>query len=132
MKFGSKNSIIVGAICYMLWVACGIIPIANTSPSQSFKSFVFALFIFSGLINGFGASIIWVGQGNYVTDASENDSVKSRNFGAFWGIFMGSQIFGNLIAAFLIGNIGLLTFFISVSLIACVGIALLVCKSFKD
>jgi len=39
---------------------------------------------------------------------------------------MGSQIFGNLIAAFLIGNIGLVIFFICVSAIACVGIALLV------
>ena len=61
MGYGAKVSIIVGAICYMLWVACGIIPISVSSHSQGFKTFIYILFIFSGIVNGFGASVIWVG-----------------------------------------------------------------------
>jgi len=33
MKYGSKISIIIGAICYFLWVACGIIPVSVDNPS---------------------------------------------------------------------------------------------------
>lgn len=48
----------------MIFVACGIIPVAKEDQKETnegFKTFIYALFIISGLVNGFGASIIWVG-----------------------------------------------------------------------
>lgn len=59
--------------------------------------------IVAGMINGFGASILWVGQGLYVNECSNADN-KGFFFGLFWCIFMLSQIFGGLIAAFVVSN----------------------------
>lgn len=60
----------------MLWVACGIIPVAVPVENQTpgFKLFVYLLFLVSGIVNGFGAAVIWVGQGAYVANTAPDDS----------------------------------------------------------
>ena len=51
---------------------------------------MYVLFVVSGIINGIGASLIWIGIGSYITEVSANDETKSKNFGTFWMIFMNS------------------------------------------
>jgi len=111
-----KKSMVIGSVFYVIWVASAMIPI-------TFENFpwgiIYVLFILTGLLNGFGASLLWVGQGVYISWLSHH---KSKNYGTFWSIFMGSQLLGNLIAAVIIGKIGLLPYFISITLIGMIGV----------
>lgn len=77
----------------------------------------------AGIINGFGASILWVGQGKYITDCS-NETNKGFHFGLFWCLFQSSQIIGSLIAAFLLKLFSQTIFFIIMSVFAFCGFGL--------
>ena len=57
--------------------------------------------ILAAILNGFGASILWVGQGIYVGKCC-NSQNSGLYYGIFWSMFMFSQIFGNVMAAFVI------------------------------
>ncbi|KAL0744079.1 hypothetical protein Bca4012_085592 [Brassica carinata] len=90
---GSKNALILGTSGYWLFVA------ANLKPS-------WITMVPASLYLGFAASIIWVGQGTYLTSiarshAKDHDvhegSVIGVFNGEFWAIFACHQLFGNLI-----------------------------------
>ncbi|KAF2557275.1 hypothetical protein F2Q68_00018051 [Brassica cretica] len=90
---GSKNALILGTSGYWLFVA------ANLKPS-------WITMVPASLYLGFAASIIWVGQGTYLTsiarshakdhDVHEGSIIGVFN-GEFWAIFACHQLFGNLI-----------------------------------
>jgi MFS family permease len=42
-------------------------------------------------------------SGNYISDCA-NEENKGFYFALFWSFYMGSQVFGNILAAFLLGN----------------------------
>ncbi|CAN4116124.1 unnamed protein product [Withania somnifera] len=92
-KLGSKNALILGSTGYWLFVAANLMPNWYTMVPAS-------------LYLGFAASIIWVGQGTYLTstarshanDHSLNEAVIIGKFnGVFWGMFASHQFVGNLI-----------------------------------
>ena len=66
--------------------------------------------IFSGLLLGFGGSLIWIGQGKYITDWSVPEN-KGLYFGLFYWIYMSSQVIGNLISAFILDIFSQLVYF---------------------
>ncbi|KAI3912035.1 hypothetical protein MKW98_007562 [Papaver atlanticum] len=92
--FGSKNALILGSTGYWLYVAANLIP--------SWYSMVPA-----ALYLGFCASIIWVGEGTYLTSTArshakdyqlhEGTIIGSFN-GVFFGYFASHQFVGNLIS----------------------------------
>ncbi|KAI3837117.1 hypothetical protein MKW92_035172 [Papaver armeniacum] len=91
---GSKNALILGSTGYWLYVAANLIP--------SWYSMVPA-----ALYLGFCASIIWVGEGTYLTSTArshakdyqlhEGTIIGSFN-GVFFGYFASHQFVGNLIS----------------------------------
>ncbi|XP_006429050.2 UNC93-like protein 3 isoform X1 [Citrus clementina] len=90
---GSKNALILGTTGYWLFVAANLFPSWYTMVPAS-------------LYLGFAASIIWVGEGTYLTSAAlshasnhklhEGTVIGSFN-GEFWGMFASHQFVGNLI-----------------------------------
>jgi MFS family permease len=58
--------------------------------------------MFSAAVNGVGSGVLWVAQGKYVAECA-NEGNKGLFFGYFWAFFMASQVFGNLIAALILG-----------------------------
>lgn len=72
-KLGSKRSMVVGGLCYVLWMACSILPLAYKSQAQWYRLFVYGLFLITAVMNGFGASILWVGQGKYIKEFSPKE-----------------------------------------------------------
>lgn len=56
----------------------------------------------SGL-NGFGASILWIAQGVFLTKNSTKETL-GRNSGIFFGFFQMNQVIGNLIAAAILAH----------------------------
>ncbi|KAK4478577.1 hypothetical protein RD792_014063 [Penstemon davidsonii] len=92
-KLGSKNALILGTTGYWLFTA------ANLKAS-------WYTMVPTSLFLGFAASIIWVGQGTYLTSLAQthaNDynlhegTVIGKFNGEFWGMFAGHQLIGNLI-----------------------------------
>jgi len=57
----------------------------------------------ASVIIGFGAAILWVAQGAFITKCSDK-STLGRNNGIFWGIFQLSGILGNLSAFWIFKN----------------------------
>lgn len=118
-KLGPRKAVQVGSFCYMLWVVAGLLPV--TIPhTDTTKIIVWVVMMTAGIINGIGASILWVGQGKYINDCSTAQN-RGFFFGLFWCIFMVSQILGSLIAAFLLDSFSQTVFFIVMSGFAALG-----------
>ncbi|KAJ9694668.1 hypothetical protein PVL29_010237 [Vitis rotundifolia] len=90
---GSKNALILGTTGYWLFMAANLKPRWSTMVPAS-------------VYLGFAASVIWVGQGTYLTatarshanDNNLHEGTVIGNFnGEFWGMFASHQFAGNLI-----------------------------------
>ncbi|KAL2934339.1 UNC93-like protein 3 [Bienertia sinuspersici] len=95
-KLGSKNALLLGTTGYWLFTAANLKPNWYTMVPAS-------------IYMGFCASIIWVGQGTYLTstahsharDCNLHEGTVIGNFnGEFWGIYATHQVIGNLLALF--------------------------------
>lgn len=93
-SLGSKNALILGTSGYWLFIA------ANLFPSW-YTMLPAALFL------GFSASIIWVGQGTYLTTTARihakhyqlhEPTLLGHFNGEFWGLFATHQFLGNLLS----------------------------------
>ncbi|XP_009414397.2 UNC93-like protein 3 [Musa acuminata AAA Group] len=91
---GSKTALVLGTSGYLLFIASNLKPLWYTMVPAS-------------LYLGFTASIIWVGQGTYLTlaayshakDCHLHEGTVVGNFnGEFWGVFASHQVIGNLLS----------------------------------
>lgn len=91
---GSKNSVILGTSGYWLFIVSNLFPSWYTMVPAS-------------LYLGFTASVIWVGEGTYLTFAARSHAAECNlpegtvlgNFnGEFWGLFACTQVIGNLLS----------------------------------
>ncbi|XP_052175908.1 UNC93-like protein 3 [Diospyros lotus] len=97
---GSKNALVLGTTGYWFFIAANLKPTWYTMVPTS-------------LYLGFAASIIWVGQGTYLTSAARSHALDCNshegtvigNFnGEFWGMFASHQFIGNLITLALLSD----------------------------
>ncbi|GLT92512.1 hypothetical protein SLE2022_103460 [Rubroshorea leprosula] len=97
---GSKNALVLGTTGYWLFIA------ANLKPS-------WYTMVPASLYLGFAASIIWVGEGTYLTSIARNHArdfnsqegtVIGKFNGEFWGMFALHQFVGNLISLALLSD----------------------------
>ncbi|PKA48543.1 UNC93-like protein 3 [Apostasia shenzhenica] len=95
---GSKGSLILGTTGYLLYIASNLKPSWYTMVPAS-------------LYLGFTSSIIWVGQGTYLTSAARSHAkgwqlhegiVIGKFNGEFWCSFASTQVIGNLISLLLL------------------------------
>ena len=107
-KCGERVSMTLGALCYTLYTGCFVLASAPSyfddrdswDPSYwAFnKGFIKAVILITAAINGFGASILWVAQGRYISRIASDENKGTFN-SVFWAFFMSSQIVGSLFAA---------------------------------
>ncbi|KAL6847365.1 hypothetical protein ACP4OV_023218 [Aristida adscensionis] len=97
---GPKRALVVSTSGYVLFILSNLVPTWYTMVPAS-------------LYLGFTASIIWVGQGTYLTSAAlsharENNLPEGPTLGSFngefWGTFASTQVIGNLISLALLRN----------------------------
>jgi len=81
---------LLGGTTYVAWFAAQIVVVPGV------------LVALSGL-NGFGASILWIAQGVFLTKNSTKETL-GRNSGIFFGFFQLNQVIGNLIAAAILAH----------------------------
>lgn len=97
---GSKNAVILGTTGYWLYIAANLKPTWYTMVPAS-------------VYLGFAASIIWVGEGTYLTSIARSHARDTKlhegtvigNFnGEFWAMFALHQFVGNLITLAVLRN----------------------------
>ena len=109
-------SMTIGALCYTVYVGSFILastPIKyeSTKSIWLFKNGTIQAFILiAAVLNGFGASILWVAQGRYVSRIANNSNKGTFN-SIFWAFFMSSQVIGTLFAAIVLQNTDAFTFY---------------------
>ena len=64
-----------------------------------YNSFIEAALFAAAVVNGFSLGILWASANNYIADCASEEN-KGFFFSYFWAFYMASQVFGNLIAAF--------------------------------
>jgi predicted MFS family arabinose efflux permease len=72
--------------------------------SQSFwlsNAFVYTVLLITSVLNGLGEGVAQPASGNYISDCATEHN-KGFYFALFWAFYMGSQVFGNLIAAYVL------------------------------
>ncbi|OQV20215.1 UNC93-like protein MFSD11 [Hypsibius exemplaris] len=79
---GPKSTIVTGAVCISLYVACFLRPLAVT------------LYVGSAVL-GTGVGLVWLVQGYFVM-ANSTHLTMGRNTGIFWALYQSSLISGNL------------------------------------
>ena len=93
-KIGIKISLLIGGLCYFFWVFCFLAPAYKSvyPDSDIFlfkKGFIYFISLFSAAINGFGAGVLWVAEGKYLSECA-SDLNKGFFFSYFWAFFMSS------------------------------------------
>lgn len=68
------------------------------------NGFVYTVILLASLSNGFGQGISQPSSGTYISQCA-TEKTKGFFFAFFWAFYMGSQVFGNLIAAFVLGEL---------------------------
>ena len=116
-KCGERFSMTVGALCYTMYLACFILASApgqfpEAAKNSGFLSdgFIAFFILFSAAVCGFGASILWVAQGRYISLIA-NDENKGTYNSIFWAFYMSTQIIGALFAAEVLKNTNPFTFY---------------------
>ena len=101
-----------GALCYTLYTAGFVLASARAKYSDFgfSKDGIKAVILITAVLNGFGASILWVAQGRYISRVANNKNKGTYN-SIFWAFFMSSQLVGSLFAALVLQNTDEFTFF---------------------
>lgn len=111
-RLGEKRTMVLGSVSYLIYMGSTIHPIR-------------AIVLIAAVIIGFGAAILWVSVGSYITKAS-HPSELGRTNGMFWGIFQASGIVGNLFAYFIFEHLdGSASFFLALTAAGGVGVLIL-------
>jgi MFS family permease len=114
-KCGERISMTVGALCYTLYTASFMLASAPLQyPDTDIwilkKGVIEAVIIVTAISNGFGASILWVAQGRYISRIA-NDTNKGSFNSIFWACLQSSQVVGPLFAALVLQNTNSFTFY---------------------
>eukprot|EP00347_Sterkiella_histriomuscorum_P012236 403369368 len=121
-KFGSRFAVKVGSFSYFLYISALLFPTLKEQypDSQSViftDGFIISIIIIFAIINGIGSSLLWCGQGQYLTECA-NETSKGLFFAILNGTSNSSQLIGNIMSALLLANIDKFTYFIIMASIA--------------
>jgi hypothetical protein len=113
-KLGEKYSLMLGCSTYVLYIGAFIPPCEwHEHPNDGLGSdftLMYILLMVCAAATGFGGSILWVAQGKYLSNCS-NETNKGMYTSIFWAFYISSLIIGNLLAAYVIVDIPTSEFF---------------------
>merc|ERR1712228_323354 len=115
-KLGERCAMCLGSMTYTLLSASFILPLKRAeNPEnktlQGMYTFIYVSLLVCALILGWGASILWVGYGKYMSEIA-NDSNKGKYIAIFWAFSTSSLIIGSSLGAFLLKYFSPSTFYL--------------------
>jgi hypothetical protein len=108
MKMGAAKSMSRFALMNLPFIFCLLIPAIKSDNMDSNSvllsdGFVYTIVLITSSMNGFAMGMVQPASGNYISECA-TERTKGFYFAFFQAFYMGSQIFGNIIAAFVLGN----------------------------
>ena len=95
-KIGNiRVSLACGGLCFTFWILSFILPSKKDYLSHQF---IEAVILVTAAINGFGAAILWVSQGKYITECACKEN-QGFYFSYFWAFYMMSCVARSVIAS---------------------------------
>jgi MFS family permease len=128
-KLGNVKTMAWGSVLCMAFVVSLIIPAIKSEDltNENFflsKAFVYPLMLFASIATGVGEGIAHPAASKYITDCTTEDT-KGFYFAFFWSFYMGSQVFGNLLAAYVLGYFDQRIYVIIISVVGTLATSLL-------
>lgn len=129
MKMGSAKSMSRFAVGNLPFILCLLLPAIKSEFMQSTNfflsdGFVYVIVTIASVVNGFAMGVVQPASGTYIAECATEQN-KGFYFAFFWSFYMGSQVFGNLIAAFVLGNFSQISYVILMLIICAISVALL-------
>ncbi len=108
-KIGDARSMAYSSCLCIPFIICLILPALKSENLDDQRwvfsnGFVYTIILITSFSNGFGEGIAQPASGKYIADCA-TEKTKGFFFAFFWAFYMGSQVFGNLIAAFVLGEL---------------------------
>ncbi|CDW79190.1 major facilitator superfamily protein [Stylonychia lemnae] len=105
-KYGTRFCLVIGGVGNVQWIVSTLLAVYRESILAEGVpiGIIYCGLLLSTVINGFTVGVLWAAANQYIADCS-SDSNKGFFFSYFWSFYMTSQIFGNLIAAFVLGHL---------------------------
>jgi MFS family permease len=99
-----------------MYVATFILPAYRSQNPNSTswilnKTLIRVLILICAAVNGFGAAILWVAEGQYISQCA-NEANKGFFNSFFWAVLQMSGVIGNLMAAYVISSVEQSTFYL--------------------
>ena len=70
-KCGERLAMVLGALCFWLYVSSFLLPSASIKHPDSMgdvdKTLIEAVVLITAALDGFGASLLWVAKGRYIS-----------------------------------------------------------------
>jgi MFS family permease len=128
-KLGNVKTMAWGSVLCLAFVISLIIPAIKSEDltNDNFflsKSFVYPLMLGASIATGVGEGMAQPAASKYITDCTTEDT-KGFYFAFFWSFYMGSQVLGNLLAAYVLGYFDQRLYVIIISAIGALATALL-------
>ncbi|CDW77194.1 major facilitator superfamily protein [Stylonychia lemnae] len=106
-KIGDILTMAYGAVLNIPFMIIIILPALKSENLKSkswvySNGFVYAMILLASVFNGFGQGISQPSSGTYIAQCA-TEKTKGFFFAFYWAFYMGSQVFGSLIAAFVLG-----------------------------
>ena len=107
-KLGNIKTIAWGSVLCILFVASLILPAIKSENLESDNVFLSANFVYpfmllTSSLTGFGEGMAHPAASKYISECC-TEQTKGFYFAFFWSFYMGSNFFGNLLAAFVLGS----------------------------
>ncbi len=107
-KLGNIKTIAWGSVLCILFVASLILPAIKSENLESDNvflstNFVYPFMLLTSSLTGFGEGMAHPAASKYISECC-TEQTKGFYFAFFWSFYMGSNFFGNLLAAFVLGS----------------------------
>lgn len=108
-KIGDSKSMAYASLFSLPFVLSLLLPAYKSDDlnSTSFwlsNTFITIVLLITSLLNGLGEGVSQPASGTYISDCATEHN-KGFYYAMFWSFYMGSQVFGNLIAAFVLESL---------------------------
>lgn len=107
-KLGMYRCLVWGSLLTFVFTAVNILPALHGAYPDSHNiligiPFIEAMLMIAAILNGLGGGILWCSLGKYIS-ACATEETKGYYFGVFWFFYMGSQVVGSLLGAFILSE----------------------------
>ena len=126
-RWSYKKGVYIGALGHLPMLLAGVMTVSCTDaihPWCGDRIVIYSVNLGGALVSGVSSAVIYLAANRYVTGCA-NSFNKGQLMGVFFGFYSCSNVFGNIMAAFVIDTLGQYNFYLLATIIAGVSIIMI-------